>query len=74
MVANRRRLEALLNRPRAGAALAWVGRFSIPLFLWHTVGYAILHFYGLVGPALFTLPFLLASQARIRGVAPRAGG
>lgn len=46
VVAGHDRLAAWARRPRAAAAVAWLGRNAMPLFLWHTVGFGV--FYALV--------------------------
>ena len=40
VVANRHRILALAARPRVRAAVDWLSRNAMPLFLWHTVGFA----------------------------------
>lgn len=45
VIANRERILGLADRPRVAAAVAWLSRYSMPLFLWHTVGFAA--FYAL---------------------------
>jgi hypothetical protein len=40
VVANRRRILELAGRPRVQAGVRWLSRSSMPLFLWHTVGFA----------------------------------
>ena len=39
VVANRRRILEAAARPRVRAAVDWLSRSSMPLFLWHTVGF-----------------------------------
>lgn len=45
VVANRDRILQLAARPRIGAAVDWLSRNSMPLFLWHSVGFGV--FYAL---------------------------
>jgi Acyltransferase family len=43
VVSWRARLEAWAARPRVRVALAWLGANAMPLFLWHTVGFAVFY-------------------------------
>jgi len=45
VIANRERILRAAERPRVAAAVDWLSRYSMPLFLWHTVGFAA--FYAL---------------------------
>ncbi|HVL89878.1 MAG TPA: acyltransferase [Actinomycetota bacterium] len=40
VVANRDRLAAWAERPRIARRVAWMSRNAMPLFLWHSVGFA----------------------------------
>jgi len=46
IVANRRRILAIASRPAVRRATAWLSVNAMPLFLWHTLGFAA--FYALV--------------------------
>lgn len=41
VVANRARLAAWAERPRIARGVAWLSRNAMPLFLWHSVGFAV---------------------------------
>ena len=43
VVANRERILAFADRPRVRAGVDWLSRNSMPLFLWHTVGFALFY-------------------------------
>jgi hypothetical protein len=43
VVANRRRILELADRPRIRRAVGWLSRNAMPLFLWHTVGFAVFY-------------------------------
>jgi hypothetical protein len=45
VVANRERILAIAGRPAVARGVAWLSRWAMPLFLWHTVGFAA--FYAL---------------------------
>lgn len=46
VVAYRDRILDLAERPRVGRFVDWLSRNAMPLFLWHTVGFAL--FYGVL--------------------------
>lgn len=43
VIANRERIVALAHRARVRAAVDWLSRRAMPLFLWHTVGFAVFY-------------------------------
>lgn len=43
VVANRERILRAAARPRIAAAVDWLSTYSMPLFLWHTVGFAVFY-------------------------------
>jgi hypothetical protein len=46
VVAHRRRIVRLAERPGVQRFVAWLSANAMPLFLWHSVGFAL--FYGLM--------------------------
>jgi len=53
VVVNRDRIQAVASRPQARRFVAWLSSNAMPLFLWHTVGFAV--FYAFVR-AVATVP------------------
>lgn len=52
VVANRERILAAAARPRIARAVSWLSQYSMPLFLWHTVGFGAFYalYHAVVGP------------------------